>query len=498
MHFISLTVTAITIKKSRPTALLPKLLCWLLLILTQTPSLPASNLLYLRLKVELQTTAERAAFNFENADSILTSRLASTQGPLSSKGWTLRRFWVRSAQDGATVSATTAYALSEEALSEPFPFFLEKSEKGESLLRISIIDKAGQAHLLKEWRQAGAANLEDSLDLAHTTSSDILLLSVIPLAGQPALVAPQKMLLAFYYLWYGLSDWYSPYLQDFPLTPYSSSDPAALARHIDQAKSAGVQGFIASWWGPDNSIDRNFQTLLDTAWDKNFKIALYFETMAADGPRDEVTILEWLRYALSRYGNHPAFFKVGGKPVIVIWVSFTVKLEVWDRIFRQLRSEGLDAVFIGAYDSAEPELDLLDVFDGLHNYNILGIVNRNEEVPDILARAYEETGRAVHYYPLLADIPSLKIWTATVQPGFDDRLIPGRQTPLLPRLDGGLYQATWEAALASQPDWILITTWNEWWENTQIEPGRLYGDQYLAMTWDRYRAWRTKTAGPPY
>jgi len=62
--------------------------------------------------------------------------------------------------------ATTAYALSEEALSEPLPFSLEKSGQGETLLRISVIGKTGEAHLLREWRQAGAARLEDSLYLA--------------------------------------------------------------------------------------------------------------------------------------------------------------------------------------------------------------------------------------------------------------------------------------------------------------------------------------------
>jgi hypothetical protein len=487
-------------KRSRTTAFLPKLLLWFLLILAQTPIFPAPNLLYLRLQVELQTTAKRAAFVFETADRILTSRLAAAQGPLNSRGWSLRRVWLRSAQAGATVSARALYALSFEALSGPLPFYLEKAEEGQTFLRISMIDKFGSAHLVQECLHSpGSTRLDDSLDLGQNpavqTAIPVLL---IPLPGKIEAISPQKMMLAFYYLWYGLGDWISPYLRDLPLNPDASSDPAALARHIDQAKSAGIQGFLASWWGPDNSIDRNFQTLLDTARDKNFRIALYFETMEADGPRDEATILSWLRYALSRYGGHPAFLRVSGKPVIVVRVSFTVKLEVWNRIFRQLRSEGLDAVYIGAYDSPEPDLDLLDVFDGLHNYNILGIVNRNEEVPDILASTYEETGRAVHYYPLLADSFSPKIWTATVQPGFDDTLLPGRQTPVLPRDSGGLYQATWQAVLASRPDWIFITTWNEWWENTHIEPSRFYGDEYLRITWDQYRAWRTKLAGPPY
>jgi hypothetical protein len=112
--------------------------------------------------------------------------------------------------------------------------------------------------------------------------------------------------------------------------------------------------------------------------------------------------------------------------------------------------------------------------------------------------AYEENGRAVHYYPLLADSFAPKIWTATVQPGFDDTLIADRRRPVLPRLDGGLYQATWQAATASRPDWIFITTWNEWWENTHIEPSELYDHQNLRLTWDLYRTWKTKAAGPPY
>ncbi|MGB3905510.1 MAG: glycoside hydrolase family 99-like domain-containing protein [Anaerolineae bacterium] len=39
-----------------------------------------------------------------------------------------------------------------------------------------------------------------------------------------------------------------------------------------------------------------------------------------------------------------------------------------------------------------------------------------------------------------------------------------------------------EAALHSDPDWIFITTWNEWWEHTYIEPSESYGDQYLEIT----------------
>ena len=69
----------------------------------------------------------------------------------------------------------------------------------------------------------------------------------------------------------------------------------------------------------------------------------------------------------------------------------------------------------------------------------------------------------------------------TVYPGYDDRKIrdPGLYTP---REDGEYYRRSWEAALASDPDVVLITSWNEWPEATNIEPSVEFGYRYLELT----------------
>jgi len=74
-----------------------------------------------------------------------------------------------------------------------------------------------------------------------------------------------------------------------------------------------------------------------------------------------------------------------------------------------------------------------------------------------------------------------KIWAATVCPGYDDRKIrsPGNYVD---RDDGAYYNLTWGSAIRSDPDIVLICTWNEWHEGTTIEPSREYEFTYLEMT----------------
>jgi hypothetical protein len=303
-----------------------------------------------------------------------------------------------------------------------------------------------------------------------------------PMTASVQATAREKIVMAFYYMWYSSNDWYSASLKDRPLERYNSGDRGTIAWQVDQAQSAGIDGFISSWWGPGSDTDANLQKLLDIAQEKDFKVSIYFETLAGpnEGPLDETHIHDWLAYFIPKYRDHPAYMKVDGKPVIVLWASGTVPLETWERVFASLRDEGLDAVYL----SMGYAVTNLDVFDGLHDYGIFTYPNLEE--------TYRSTARAIRYYSLLSEQPASKIWAATVQPGYDDQLLPGRDGLVQERLNGDYYRSTWETAIASDPDWIFITTWNEWWEHTHIEPGELYGDQYLQITKEYAGLWKSE------
>ena len=75
-----------------------------------------------------------------------------------------------------------------------------------------------------------------------------------------------------------------------------------------------------------------------------------------------------------------------------------------------------------------------------------------------------------------------KFWVATVMPGYNDlRVRPGGGFAQ-DREGGGYYRRAWQAAIDSRPNWIVITSFNEWPEGTYIEPSAAYGDQYIGLT----------------
>jgi hypothetical protein len=86
------------------------------------------------------------------------------------------------------------------------------------------------------------------------------------------------------------------------------------------------------------------------------------------------------------------------------------------------------------------------------------------------------------YHLLGAEWGSPRLAVATVMPGYDDTRITGRTGRVVPRLDGEFYDRQWEAALASGADWVVISTWNEWAENTEVEAGQRFGQFYVWRT----------------
>jgi hypothetical protein len=295
----------------------------------------------------------------------------------------------------------------------------------------------------------------------------------------PAAAQGEHLVLGFYYNWYDENSFGPKKTSDQPLTPYKSADRATIERHVDQAKQAGLDGFIVSWYGPrdapDNQTETNLRTLLDVAQQKDFRIAVDFET---GGPffKNKGDVQNALSSLLSTHANHPAYLKVNAKPVVFFWQNNRFSVNDWAAI-----RQAIDPLHQSIWISEGTNLDYLRVFDGHHLYNIAWSADPRAEVIKWGKRVREKA----------IELGAFKYFVGTAMPGFDDRLTNRSGAIYRPRNNGEYFRQSFTGVTQSNADWAVVTSFNEWVEGSQIEPSATYGDQYLNLAAELANVYRT-------
>lgn len=311
-----------------------------------------------------------------------------------------------------------------------------------------------------------------------------LALGMSPAAAQDDDPAGRQVWVFYLSFWAGPNtwDWMDAMLDDRPLLgPYNSKLPEVAAFQINQARAAGIDAFIVNWFGLDENVTTTpaLNNLLDRAAEQDFRIAAAVDSYPAEFNRDRDRLAASLRWLIEDRAHHPAYLHYDGKPVI--FFAFQQHAGFDARVWRALRdevdperttlwlAEGLSACCL--YDGA---------MDGMYAFNMAWA----NGIPD----HYVAERNIVYARGGTVYIP-------TVSPGWDEDRIAratNRPRPTSPRDrgDGQFLINAWQGALAAQSDVILVVSWNEFVENSHIEPSELYGQQSLDVLRDLAAAWR--------
>ncbi|GAA4574607.1 hypothetical protein GCM10023176_41970 [Micromonospora coerulea] len=262
--------------------------------------------------------------------------------------------------------------------------------------------------------------------------------------------------LAYYYIWFNPTSWNRAKI-DYPLLGrYSSDDTEIMRRHVRMAKTAGINGFLVSWKHTPQ-LDERLAKLVEVAREEKFRLGIVYQGLDfARTPLAFDTVRTDLSFFATRYATDPVF-DIFGRP-LVVWTGsdrFTAAQikETVGGVRGKLLVLG-NAKSIGDVESNQAALD------GQAYY-----WSSVDPVTGTTGRKLAEMARAVHQRGGL--------WIAPVTPGFDARLVGGKRE--VPRREGDTLRASFAAARLSQPDAIGVISWNEFSENTHIEPSERFG-----------------------
>ena len=294
----------------------------------------------------------------------------------------------------------------------------------------------------------------------------------------------ERLVLAFYYAWFDQATWSSGQTADQPAQPYDSRDRATIQRHVAQAKSAGIDAFVQSWYGPaggvNNMTESNFATLLDVSAQSGFRAAVDFEvTSPFFGTSGDVQGA--LVTLLSGHVRHPAYLRVNGKPVVFFWRQQRFSVDDWTAIRNQV-DPNRSSIWIA--EGTDPSY--LRVFDGIHWYSVAWSADPVSSLVNYAARVRK----------MAQDLGGFRYWVSPAMPGYDDTRLRGAGGLVRPRDNGNYFRATFAGANQSGADWVVVTSFNEWPEGSQIEPSVAYGNTYLNLTRELATAYRGGTIAP--
>jgi Glycosyl hydrolase family 99 len=278
----------------------------------------------------------------------------------------------------------------------------------------------------------------------------------------------QAPLFAYYYIWYTPSSW-DRAKKDYPLAGrYSSDEREVMREHIRAAKSAGIDGWFVSWKSTE-PLNARLEKLVRIAEQEHFKLAIIYQGLDFERKPLPVDQVETdMNLFQRRFASRPPFQGVFEKPLVIWSGTWKFKRSEVAKVMTPERRSKLLML------SSERNVDGIDRLRGLTDGDAYYWSSVNPDTYPGYPQKLKEMGNAVH--------AEGGLWLAPAAPGFDARMIGGKT--VVDRKDGDTLRREMNAATSSSPDAIGLISWNEFSENSHVEPSERNGTRYLKVLAD--------------
>ncbi len=251
---------------------------------------------------------------------------------------------------------------------------------------------------------------------------------------------------------------------------------------IEAAIKYGIDGFCIDVITPESYIGA-MKRMYEAAEGFDFKIS-----MCIDPWHDVDTMTSLLEEYFKKYGHHPNNCYLDGKPVFFIYnpgpANQPEDFERFKQVLDKLKNDGYEGYWIvqpmrenTLWDKPEKLKAFLQVFDGLYDFGSNGLM------PDQLDTRLDNGRKAIDKYR-----PG-GILVGGITPGYNGPFTgfyrPFGNTKTL--------RDNWQSCINTNVDWVCITTWNDYIENTHFEPSVWNRDVLLRLNKEYLYKWRGET-----
>ncbi|MFN3165470.1 MAG: glycoside hydrolase family 99-like domain-containing protein [Phycisphaeraceae bacterium] len=325
-------------------------------------------------------------------------------------------------------------------------------------------------------------------------------IGVLLMLGVGGQACAQATVGAFYYPWWkgnpghvfeqSLRGKLTPQAHDPLAGDYDSQDMWAIAQHIDQSQAGNISLWVNSWWGPGRFSAQTLEDhILTHPLISRVKQAVLYESQGRlgsfDAP-DYSNLSTDFDYLAQHVFSDPNYMRIDGKPVVYLYLSRVYFKDAagraaLDAVRQQvLQDHGMQLYLIGdhVFGSVAGQAQGLDAIAA---YDVYGQSYR----PDG-ATLPSGTQRLANNFAAAANKPYVQNndvdLIPTISPGYNDKAVRDGN-PAAPRYYENLGTGTvgqpfldqiTQAALphvdADTGNLILVNSFNEWHEDTQIEP----------------------------